>query len=164
MQWCRRKRTAFALVELLVAIAVIAILTALLLPAVQAAREAARRMQCRNFSRGEAYALASYFGCRGSDDAISGNGVFPAINETTRLLDITDGTSHTFLIGERPADSTAEWGWWAAGTGQDEEGVGDHVLDGYEGFYAGDLTDTTADLTHFWSPHPGGAQFASATV
>ena len=59
-------RKAFTLVELLVVIAIVAILVALVMPAIQYARESARRIQCTNNQRNLAVGLQNYESVRGN--------------------------------------------------------------------------------------------------
>ncbi len=89
----KRIRSGFTLVELLVVIAIIGILVGLLLPAVQAAREAARRMQCGNNVKQLALAYHTY------------ESAFKAMPRTA---------SPAFDTATAPAQQTGSWNGYSA--------------------------------------------------
>jgi prepilin-type N-terminal cleavage/methylation domain-containing protein/prepilin-type processing-associated H-X9-DG protein len=74
------RRSAFTLVELLVVIAIIGVLVALLLPAVQAAREAARRSQCTNNMKQVALGLLNF---ESANEALPGGSSYEERNVPT---------------------------------------------------------------------------------
>jgi prepilin-type N-terminal cleavage/methylation domain-containing protein len=94
-------RIGFTLVELLVVIAIIGILVGLLLPAVQSAREAARRMQCSNNLRQSGFALHNHESATKrfpplGDYKEAGNTVYWSFH--TRLLPYIEQTNLQNLI------------------------------------------------------------------
>lgn len=132
------------------------------------------RTQIGWWVRDQAVSLSDYLGVSGDrrDDGTLYAG------SKVQLVHVADGASNTLLVGERPPSPELYYGWWYAGIGQDHRGGMDSHLGAREvkwtsysqyapcgpgpfAFKAG-RADDYCSAFHFWSLHPGGANFAFA--
>lgn len=87
------RRSGFTLIELLVVIAIIAILVSLLLPAVQQAREAARRTQCKNNLKQIGLAMHNYHDVYSCFPNVNANNTLSGGSTFTSILPMIDGAN-----------------------------------------------------------------------
>lgn len=120
-------------------------------------------------------AFTSYLGVTGSFTA-RWDGVLTGGVVRVRIVDVTDGTSNTLMVGERPPSNLFDTGaWYPGGIGffegvvmPVEEALFPHYHNcspgpGGDRFrYGPGRIDNPCDVFHFWSLHPGGANFLFA--
>ncbi len=106
------------------------------------------------------YACGSYMGVMGtSGTANDGILLHTRYSGAISLAKVTDGLSHTLIMGERGV-SIEQFGWPYCGYGDTGTGEGDNLLSTQLGLSPG-LPDGNHDL-HFWSYHPEMCQFITA--
>lgn len=140
------------------------------------ARRAGTAWTLTIFGNTQRVSLLSYLGNSGTASGRN-DGVFFR-RSGVNLVHISDGTSNTLLIGERPPSADVRYGWFYAGVGQDGSGSLDSVIGarkvnrsiypqyracgpGPFQFKAGRV-DAVCDAFHYWSLYPNGANFAFA--
>ncbi len=104
-----KSRRAFTLIELLVVIAIIAVLLALLMPAVQQAREAARRTQCKNNLKQLGLALHNYHDTHNSFPLQAGNSLYGYSAQAQILPYLDQGNLYNQLDFTQPLQVGLPW-------------------------------------------------------
>lgn len=133
------------------------------------------------------HAMTSYLGVVGRDyyDTFPDNGIIGCRQPDSRrrsvskISEITDGTSNTIMIGERPpggggsaSSDPLDWGLWAGDefhsllwavmpNGPNEDDGKGTPCPAVNYFSPGSIAND-CDVNHFWSPHSGGGYFAFA--
>jgi len=145
----------------------------------------AKMMQCPSDTRsnlvcndgGNLAALTAYLGVNGKDQFREDggqNGIL-YVNSAVTMTGVSDGTSNTVLVGERPPSNDLYYGWMWAGAGDypyfgacdvnlGVREVTNGSPNGPRDFYRpGKLNDpTNVERYHFWSLHPGGGMWLFA--
>jgi prepilin-type N-terminal cleavage/methylation domain-containing protein/prepilin-type processing-associated H-X9-DG protein len=123
------------------------------------------------------YGMTSYLANTGRDwnDWRTGDtgvlGLYPSRKKGIRLTDITDGTSSTLMVGERPPGKEQYWGWWCYVDGDSLMWaithrliIGSSNLTGKPcpspAYFSPGNFHEDCDANHWWSGHTGGANFA----
>ncbi len=109
MKTLLRRSRGFTLIELLVVIAIIAILVALLLPAVQQAREAARRTQCKNNLKQLALAAHNYADTHSSFPLQAGASLYGYSAQAQLLPFYEQGNLHGLIDFTKPLTVGLAW-------------------------------------------------------